>query len=76
MYIILSLPNPVFFFNVWQDHQLISLKLLSSIEEIFFVLKLYSSTLMGLLTVLQSLMIAAIPNVIGWLAISFAKVWY
>ena len=40
------------------------------------MLKLYSSTLMGLLTVLQSLMIAAIPNVIGWLAISFAKVWY
>nr|CAB3460699.1 unnamed protein product [Digitaria exilis] len=35
---------------------------------------LYSSTLTGLLAALQSLMIAAIPNVIGWLAISFAKV--
>jgi len=43
------------------------------LKRFFFVLKLYSSTLMGLLTVLQSLMIAAIPNVIGWLAISFAK---
>ena len=26
------------------------------------------------LSMLQSLMIAAIPNIIGWLAISFAKV--
>jgi hypothetical protein len=31
----------------------------------------YSSSLVNCL---QSLMIAAIPNIIGWLAISFAKV--
>jgi hypothetical protein len=29
------IPNPVFFFNVWQHQQLVSIKLLSSIEEIF-----------------------------------------